>query len=107
MTPSNRAGGTVEPEVDSSAEVVANGDRDPTGNGNGHGEPDDEAPTKRRSTLLTNGVPMPERGSASQRGTSSSLIAKPAPSSEEAGHDEETAATINGDLEPPSVMVPV
>ena len=106
MTPSKRAGGTVESEVDSSAETVVNGDRDPTGNGNGHGEHhDDDTPSKRRTTLVTNGVSMPERGSASNRGASSSLIAKPA-GDDEAGSDVEAAASVNGDLEPPTILVP-
>ena len=71
------------------------------------GSTDDESSTKRRTTLLTNGVPMPERGSASQRGTSSSLIARPAPSSEETGADVAAGATVNGDLEPPTVVMAV
>ena len=107
MTPSKRAGGTVESEVDPSAEVVVNGDRDPTGNGNGngngHGDHGDESPTKRRTTQLSNGVPMPERGSSSQRGTSSSLIAKPPP--EETDSDVGAGTMGNGDLEPPTVVI--
>lgn len=73
MNPRNRAGSTVESERD--AQTSADGhDSSPNGNGaNGDGRA--RGGQKRRSTTAT-GIPMPERGTSSQRGASSSSVAR-------------------------------
>jgi Transmembrane domain of unknown function (DUF3566) len=90
----DRAGGTVVPEAESvtpaTAEVAADSANGPSANGpsangpspNGNGAvrtaPRLSSPRPRRTTL-NGSVPAPERGSASSRGSSSSLISKPQP----------------------------
>jgi Transmembrane domain of unknown function (DUF3566) len=99
VSPTNRAGGSIVPEVDSmtpSTDEVATGGPNgqsangqsangpsangPSSNGNGavRTVPRLSSPRPRRTTL--NGtMPAPERGSASARGSSSSSISKPPP----------------------------
>ncbi len=82
MNARNRAGATVEPDQDVEAPTNGNGSASnghgsngngAHGNGNGNG---DAARTKKRRSTTATGVPKPERGSASQRGTSSSSVAR-------------------------------
>ena len=71
MTPSKRAGDTVDEEVD-------HGQSDANGNGhqsNGSGS-DGESRPRRRSVVSPASTPTPERGSSSTRGASSSSITK-------------------------------
>ena len=80
MNARNRAGATVEPDQDVETATNGNGSASighgSNGNGaNGNGNGDAARTKKRRSTTAT-GVPKPERGSASQRGTSSSSVAR-------------------------------
>jgi hypothetical protein len=78
VSPSKRAGGTVDTSVDPD-----HGGANSNGSGNGDGDGDAHAPSngdparpRRRSTLSPAQAPMPERGSASVRGASSSSITK-------------------------------
>jgi hypothetical protein len=91
VTPSKRAGGTVEPAAEAvtaaadDAGASANGTprngpsgNGPSANGNGNGR-SRVAGKPRRRTKLGAAVPAPERGSTSSRGSSSSSISKPPP----------------------------
>jgi transmembrane protein DUF3566 len=117
VTPSKRAGGTVEPAAEAVTTVAdeagastngaaANGPsgNGPSANGNGSGRSRLAAKPRRR-TKLGAAVPAPERGSTSARGSSSSLISKPPPTPpssdgpsgpvpEESEHRSEPPATL-------------
>ncbi len=99
MTPSKRAGGTVEPAAETvapapdEASVSANGasGNGSSGNGasaNGNGSGRSRLAAKpRRRTKLGAAVPAPERGTSSSRGSSSSSISKPPPGPSDNGPD--------------------
>jgi Transmembrane domain of unknown function (DUF3566) len=89
VSPSERVGGTIEPGTEAVTSVAdepvaADATVEPSSNGqsqNGNGAVRSSTrlsgPRPRRRTKLKAGVPAPERGSESSRGSSSSSISKP------------------------------
>lgn len=73
MSPSKRAGDTVDESVDDE-QGSANGGR--AGNGHGDNATGPRAKPRRRSVISSGTAAPPERGTSSQRGTSSSSITK-------------------------------
>jgi hypothetical protein len=82
VSPSKRAGDTVDSDRDPSSATGAAGNGSGNGNGDGHaGNGDGPAPTarakpRRRSIVSPASAPVPERGTSSTRGASSSSITK-------------------------------
>jgi hypothetical protein len=92
VTPSKRAGDTVDDEVDAQ-QTGANGN----GSGNGHAADGAGRSKPRRRSVLSAGTPVPpERGTTSQRGTSSSSITKRGRFVE-----DESRAAVTDDPDPP------
>jgi hypothetical protein len=119
VTPSKRAGGTVEPTVESVAPVAtdagasANGasgngasGNGPSTNGNGSGRSRFAAKPRRRTKLGT-AVPTPERGSASTRGSSSSSISKPPPEGSSPDSDAPEGPAAVASESPETLPTPV
>jgi len=109
VTPSKRAGDTVDDSIDE-RQVSANGDRNGDTHERGGGSPSNgvtrRAKPRRRSVVTAGAAPAPERGTTSQRGTSSSSITKRA--SERFPEDAQVPAppsppsTAGPSAEPPS-----
>jgi hypothetical protein len=104
VTPSKRAGGTVEPAAETVVPAAASGDaahgasgngsssNGPSANGDGTGRSRLAAKPRRRTKLGT-AVPAPERGTSSSRGSSSSSISKRSPGPSTDGSDAEVPTT--------------
>jgi hypothetical protein len=116
VSPSKRAGSTVESSVDED-QRGANGEG--SGNGDAHDAHDaddsDDSPDaddgsarpRRRSIVSPAQAPMPERGSASSRGASSSSITKRSVIGTPTTFPEDDEPTSDAVIEEPAVEAPV